>query len=344
MKILTLNKLELLKPDNDFIIIVDNLVYQKFSSSLKILEQHQQHLITIKLQASEKIKSMPTLLEVFKKINSVKCKKNTLLIAIGGGTILDLAGLVASLWMRGITWYALPTTVLSQVDSCYGGKTAINFEDRKNILGTIYPPEKIYLHHSFVTQLSKDLHFQGMSEVFKHALLKNDSTLRENIKQILEKNQTIALSLIKKSLQIKKFFVDLDLFEKKSSRIYLNLGHSIAHSLEQIASKKFTHGQALWWGLYLELLLSIKLGGKNLSPWLLAIQNYLMTRTYYKNQLSFIKNSIDTLIINSMDDKKNTQKSKLTFVALHAPGKPYVCKLAPKPCISYLKIKLQELN
>lgn len=322
-----------------FIIIADKTIQKKFPTFIKKIQDDPQHLGTILVTSGEKLKSSKSFFEIVSKLSKFNCQKDSILLAIGGGTVLDLVGLLANLWMRGITWYAYPTTVLAQVDSCLGGKTAINFKNRKNILGTIYQPSKIFIYHSFVSSLPDELKIEGSSEIFKHALLNNELTMLHELKKM-----KLSQALIKKSLLIKEKYIAQDLHEKKGLRIKLNLGHTFGHALEQMLPKYFNHGAAVWWGLKMELTLSQLLGAKKLKPWIDVIDNILLSRKTYEVERRIITKNLTQIFSNTKLDKKNTHKSPLTFILLKAPGKSTICHQVPINAMKHMQHSLELMH
>lgn len=319
-----------------FIILIDGIVLARYKNSLDDIEKNPYHLKTISLTSGEKCKSLKSLNAIFKTMNKLSCPKNTVVIAIGGGTILDLSGLIASLWMRGISWYSIPTTLLAQVDSCFGGKTAINFENRKNLIGTIYPAQKIYIFHEFIKNLPIQLHLDGASEIFKHALLTNDSKLVNSIAILITNKNPLSQHIIKKSLAIKKSIIGSDLHEKNKARIKLNFGHTLGHALEELFPKVFNHGRAIWWGLKLELLLHDNV--KHYHTEIQIVNLALESHPDFAKELKLITKNVSKIVIQAVQDKKNTNTHELTLIQISKTREAKICHLP----ITYVTSKLQK--
>ena len=184
-----------------------------------------------------------------------------MIICLGGGTITDLGGFVASTFKRGIDLILLPTTLLAMVDAAIGGKNGVNLSSNhgnlKNQIGTFHLPKFIGLNASWLESLPERELRSGKSEMIKHALLFGE---KNYIDQVLNTEISELEGLIVKSAQIKQNIVDQDLFEK-GSRAQLNLGHTIAHALETLASKNgedLRHGEAVARGLAFALKVSNK--------------------------------------------------------------------------------------
>lgn len=172
--------------------------------------------------------------------------RSDVIVAVGGGVVGDLSGFVASTYMRGIDFYNIPTTLLSQVDSSIGGKTAIDFNGVKNIIGAFYQPKKVLIDSSTLLSLDDRLLSAGLAESVKMAatfnkdlfdLIKNSSRLMDNIDEI-----------IIESLKIKKYVVENDPYEKNLRRV-LNFGHTIGHGIESSLNGKLYHGECVALGM-----------------------------------------------------------------------------------------------
>ena len=171
--------------------------------------------------------------------------KNDCIVAVGGGVVGDLAGFVASVYMRGITFYNVPTTLLSQVDSSIGGKTAIDKQGIKNIIGAFYPPHKVIIDPVVLKTLeTRQLH-SGLVEAIKMGLTSDESLF----KLIKDSNDLFAdiEQIIIKSLQVKRYIVEIDPKEKNLRRV-LNFGHTIGHAIES-HSGTLLHGESVGIGM-----------------------------------------------------------------------------------------------
>lgn len=186
----------------------------------------------------------------FKNILAFMIQKNftrsDCVIAVGGGVVGDLGGFVSSCYMRGIDFYNIPTTLLSQVDSSIGGKTAINFQGVKNIIGSFYQPKKVIIDSNTLETLNDRLIHAGLVEAIKMAttydkelfeLIENTKNLKDDIDKI-----------IYKSLLIKKMVVEEDPLEK-SIRKTLNFGHTLGHAIEVLSNGSLYHGEAVGIGM-----------------------------------------------------------------------------------------------
>ncbi len=221
----------------------------------------------VNIQCGENIKSIDVFKKLTEKLIKLKINRKSIIIAIGGGTLGDLVGFIASTLLRGLEFYLIPTTLLSQVDSSIGGKNGINTIYGKNLIGTFYQPKKVLIDISILKSLSKREIKAGYSEIVKHALI-NDYIffcwLERNINKLLNLNKSILEKAIYKSIMIKLSYVKND--EKENllnnhSRAMLNFGHTIGHAIENHYNyKKFNHGEAISIGMITEAKISNHLG------------------------------------------------------------------------------------
>ncbi len=186
------------------------------------------------------------------------------LVAFGGGVVGDLGGFVASTYMRGIPYVQLPTTLLAQVDSSVGGKTAVNLPEGKNLVGSFYQPRYVGIDPSVLETLPETELRSGLGEIIKSGLLRSEELFRRAVAYSSPSGGSIeperAVSMIKESLEIKAGVVSKDRKDRGIRRI-LNLGHTIGHGLEASGGfEDLTHGEAVLWGLVGELEISGRRG------------------------------------------------------------------------------------
>jgi 3-dehydroquinate synthase len=190
------------------------------------------------------------------------CKRKDLLIAIGGGIVGDVAGFAASIYMRGIPFVQVPTTLLSMVDSSVGGKNGVNYKNIKNYIGTYYQPKQVFIDVDFIKTLPEEEYLNGLAEVIKTAFLFDDvlvEKLEKNYKAILAKAPESLEDIIISTIKHKIAVVEAD--EKEASiRRLLNFGHTIGHAIEVDSHFEIKHGFAVAKGMYLETLYGEKSG------------------------------------------------------------------------------------
>ncbi len=227
----------------------------------------QKNLNVIIIRCGEKIKTIDGYRYLTEKLIKNNINRKSALIAIGGGTLGDLVGFVASTVLRGLNFFLIPTTLLSQVDSSIGGKNGINTVYGKNLLGTFYQPKEVLIDISILNSLPKREIKAGYAEIIKHALIKDYSFfcwLEKNANQLLKLEKSILEKAIYKSIMIKLFYVKNDekeLLHNKYSRGMLNFGHTIGHAIESYYNyNKLNHGEAISIGMIAEAKISNHLG------------------------------------------------------------------------------------
>lgn len=252
---------DLLEDQSQTVIIIDSAVTNFVRDRCKNFDQ----LNIIELAAGKESKTFTTLTNIFSKLEQLNLSRNGKIIAIGGGVIGDVAGLAACLWYRGCELVHVPTTLLASVDSCLGGKTAINLDTTINAIGSYYHPSQIIIDTDFLENLPARELKSGLAEVIKYSVLGNEEITkmlnRYNYKEIIHYEnlkQLISLCLMQK---IKFVVGDV---EESNKRLFLNLGHTIGHALEInsiIKGKEMLrHGEGVALGLIAISKIAVKVG------------------------------------------------------------------------------------
>ena len=232
----------------DAIYIIDEKIYDLF------LKNYLKRKIFLKIFSNEKTKDFKNLDKIL-NFYLKHVTKNIKIIAIGGGVVQDVVSFISSIFRRGIEWYFIPSTIISQGDSCIGGKTSINFKGIKNQLGNFYPPKKIILNDTFIQRLPKDEFFSGLGEMSHYYYLSNKKNFYFFRKQLLDLNNINLKKLIINSLKIKKKFIEIDEFDKKE-RLVLNYGHTFGHAIEKLTL--MPHGISVAFGMDIANYISLK--------------------------------------------------------------------------------------
>lgn len=240
-------------------IVTDDTIYKTYKHLFSILEANGLEIFI--MASGESSKSELTLFQLLSHLAKCGFTRKDLLIALGGGVVGDLTGFAASIYMRGIQWLSVPTTLLAQVDSSVGGKTAINLPEGKNMVGSFYNPIAVFICPLFIKTLHRDELLSGIGELIKYAYLADYGMLKdiERLSESWNLNSDLpseSLSqLITEAIAIKSEVVIKD-FKEEHERKYLNLGHSFGHAIESIENFKLPHGvcvaQGIWWILALE--------------------------------------------------------------------------------------------
>ena len=238
--------------------------YENLRNQLNCLKLSIELLV---IEPGEKSKSWGSLQKTLEWLIKKEIGKNDYIIAFGGGVIGDLVGLAASLLRRGVNLVQIPTTLLSQVDSSIGGKTAINSSEAKNVIGSFYQPKIVLCDISFLKTLDERQFLSGYSEILKMAMVFDEkffAYLDENWKEILDQRDKQITNVVTTSLSLKAMVVEQD-EQEKGERALLNFGHTFGHAFESYFgySEKLLHGEAVALGMGLATKLSVTL---NLLP------------------------------------------------------------------------------
>lgn len=216
-------------------------------------------LLTI--SPGESSKSLQVCVQLVKKLLEMGADRSFGLLALGGGVVGDLTGFAASVYMRGIPYIQLPTTLLAQVDSSIGGKTGVDLEEGKNLIGTFYQPKAVFVDVAFLESLPKTGIQEGLAEVVKYGLIEEPELLGElergpNLVESQDPGQMEAF--VERCCLIKKRFVEMDERDRGLRRI-LNLGHTVGHALEAASGYRISHGQGVAIGMAAAARLSAKM-------------------------------------------------------------------------------------
>lgn len=211
----------------------------------------------IEIEAGEDLKTIETATQIWEILSEFETDRKALLINLGGGVITDLGGFIASTYKRGIRFINIPTTLLGMCDASIGGKTGIDHQFLKNIIGTFSQPEKIFLYPNFLETLPFEQLRSGFAEMLKHGLITDEKHWNDLI-SIKDLSAESVASLIERSMNIKSEIVEKD-FKEQNLRKILNFGHTIGHAVESLFLKKnqiIPHGECVALGMIAETHLS----------------------------------------------------------------------------------------
>ena len=296
-------------------VVIDKKVEQIYGKTIReVVNSFASKKYFLVLTSNEKIKSFSAISEIFNKLFEQKFGKDTLIIAIGGGTIGDAAGFAASIYMRGVSLIHIPTTLLSAVDSSIGGKAGINFQQTKNLIGSFYQPDMVLIDTGFISSLpTKDL-ISGMGEVVKYSYLTDKKFYRkllDNFELILQKDSDFLSNIIYESIKIKSAIVSQDEKEQTGLRKILNFGHTFAHAYESNLSYKIDHGKAVVAGIVNALCLSLELKLIDNHQYKYMLELPMKFRSYLNHKKVNPKAMIEAMKY----DKKNRQ-GNIQFVLI----------------------------
>jgi len=225
---------------NATILIDDRLTSTLPSNDRKIIQ----------VTAVEDNKSLEQAAPIMAKLRELGAHRRTHLLAIGGGIIQDISTFVASIYMRGISWSYMPTTLLGMVDSCVGGKSSINVYGYKNLVGNFYPPTEIIIDLDFLRTLNAEQMIGGLCEAAKICYARSAEEFAAYLADEPRINMTPAQAerIVVRSLRGKQWFIEIDEFDQKE-RLLLNFGHTFGHALEAGTDFRITHGVAVGVGM-----------------------------------------------------------------------------------------------
>ena len=240
-----------LKNKNKILIITDDGIPKNHIKKLKNTINNK-NVYIFSLKSGEKSKSFSSYQKILNKLFELKFDRSDIVIAFGGGVVGDITGFSAATYMRGIKYIQIPTTLLAQVDSSVGGKTAINVAQGKNLVGAFYNPSLVIVSTYFLNTLSDEEFKSGLGEVVKYALIGNKklrSIIERNSQQIISREESVLKSIIEESIKTKSKIVTKD--EKENGiRAILNFGHTFGHAIEAYKNYKgITHGAAITLGM-----------------------------------------------------------------------------------------------
>lgn len=239
--------------DHQPVIITSDHLQNELKEPLSQMVQKLTNPLILCLKDGEKYKNMDSVQQILKQMFEHDLTRKTVVLAVGGGNVGDVAGFLASIFLRGVPFIQIPTTLLAMVDSSIGGKTGVDNEFGKNLIGAFYTPKAVLLDESFLKSLPKDELACGMAEVIKHAIIADRDLF------LKLKNGSFDASLIEQALKVKADIVYSDPFEQ-NIRAYLNLGHTYGHAIEKISRYEIKHGFAVAMGLVLATRMAKKLG------------------------------------------------------------------------------------
>ena len=246
-----LNNYELPQPN---LIVSDTNIAPLWGNKLS----QQMSIPVVSIPAGESHKSLETVRKLYDQFLLHDLDRSSLILAVGGGVVGDVAGFAAATYMRGMRWVNIPTTLLSMIDASIGGKVGVNLPQGKNMIGAFYPPEMVLADPKTLSTLPAQEYNAGLAEVIKHGIIA-DAELFSSVN-----TQSLPLSrdFLQKALEVKINIVQRDPFEH-AERAKLNLGHTIGHGIEAASDYKLRHGEAIAIGLYAETLLAEQIGIAN---------------------------------------------------------------------------------
>ena len=318
------SSLEQIVSKEDVVILTDENVHafhaEKFSGYR-----------VIKFVAGEQHKNQQTVDLIIAELIKLEADKNTFLIGVGGGVVTDITGYVAAVYMRGIPFGLVPTSILAMVDAAIGGKNGIDVGVYKNMVGTIRQPGFIFYDHSFLRTLPVNEWVNGFAEIIKHACIKDAllfSTLERYSLHDFRTDETLIADLVEKNVEIKSAIVMQDEFEKGDRKL-LNFGHTIGHAIENLC--RLPHGHAVSIGIVVACNLSEQLSGLHFS----AAKRVVLLLSKYHLPVDIEADHEKVFEILKMDKKR--AGDKMNFILLNKIGNAEIHPIALNELHHHLK-------
>ena len=295
------------------IFITDENVFAAHEKQLK-------NRNTVVLKAGEEHKIQATVDSIIEQLIEMEADRKTILVGVGGGVVTDITGYVASIYMRGISFGFIPTSLLAMVDASIGGKNGIDVGVYKNMVGVIRQPSFLLFDSMLLQTLPDDEWRNGFAEIIKHASIKDAvmfKQLEQNDLDFYQKKRKELGALIQRNALLKTKVVQQDEFEKGDRKL-LNFGHTLGHALEN--QYELSHGQAISIGMVYASSLSQKLNGFTNADRVVG----LLTQYGLPTSTQFDKDKVINVL--KMDKKKT--KSNINFILLEKIGKAFIREIS----------------
>lgn len=294
------------------------------SNILKFYGKYFDDYPVITLGLGEQNKTLTTIDYIMNKLVEFEADRTTYVVGVGGGIISDITGFAASIYMRGLRFGFITTTLLSQVDASVGGKNGVNFKGYKNMVGVFNQPEFVICDIEMLKTLDRQEFIGGFAEIIKHGAIKDKNLfefIENNYQTALDYNYNSILRMVRDSVIIKSKVVEEDEREKGERR-KLNFGHTFGHAIEKITS--ISHGQAVAIGMNMAAQASVKLG------MLQAEEAERLKKLIVNMQLPFSLPLDKTELFNAMKKDKKREGEEIHLVLLKSIGEATIVNISYK--------------
>ncbi|MCD8346470.1 MAG: 3-dehydroquinate synthase [Lachnospiraceae bacterium] len=275
-------------------------------------------VLSFELPAGEANKNLEHVRELYEVLIQAGFDRHDYLLALGGGVVGDLTGFTAATYLRGIRFIQVPTTLLSQIDSSIGGKTGVDFDSYKNMVGAFHQPSLVYINIKTLHTLPDDQFASGMGELLKHGLILDADYYEwviDHMSDIEDRKFSILLIMVARSCELKKFIVEKDPKETTGERALLNFGHTLGHAIEKLKNFELLHGQCVALGTIAAAYISWQRG-------MIDEEEFFEIRDMnvgFGLPISFEGPTADEIVAASKKDKK-MDSGKIRFVLLDKIG------------------------
>jgi len=308
--------------DRKIAIITDSNVQPLYGDAIKEqLSTVSKNVFIYAIPAGEENKNLKEIEKIYEYLIQNHFDRHDLLIALGGGVVGDMTGFAAATYLRGIAFVQIPTTLLAQCDSSIGGKTGVDFNAYKNMVGAFYMPKLVYMNVNVLKTLDGRQFASGFAEVMKHGLIKDLDFylwLLDNMVEISDREIDVLIEMIHRSCEVKKAVVEKDPTEK-GDRALLNFGHTIGHAIEKYKNFELLHGECVALGCIAAAYISWK-------------KEYISMEDYYEVRDMFVPFglpiSVEDIdieeVIKLMKSDKKADSNKIRFILLKKIGKAFI--------------------
>lgn len=245
-----------------YVIVTDSNVNRLYGPTMQDgMERAGLKASVIEIPAGESSKNISVVMDVAGRLLAQGADRETMLVALGGGVVGDLTGFIASVYMRSVPYIQVPTTLIGQLDSAIGGKTAVDLPQGKNLLGTFYQPRAVFADVNFLDTLPDREFCNGLAEMIKYGIIEDENLFRrleEDMDAVKSRDSALLLKIIETCCRIKKSIVEIDEGEHGLRRI-LNFGHTLGHALEAASEYKLSHGEGVALGMIAAARLSTRM-------------------------------------------------------------------------------------
>ena len=305
-------------------VIADSNTQKLFGTQvMEELAKCCKKVIMYAFPAGEKSKTLDTVKNIYKELIEAKFDRRDMLVALGGGVVGDITGYTAATYLRGIDFIQIPTTLLAQADSSIGGKTGVDFDGYKNMVGAFYMPRLVYMNISTLKELDERQYYAGFAEVMKSALIKDAlfyEWLLDHMYEIHDRELEVLEEMVERSCTVKKLVVEKDPTEK-GDRALLNFGHTIGHAIEKNQNFEMLHGECVALGMVAAAYLSWK------HNWLSMEEYYEVRDMLVPFNLPISIDNLDTrAILELTKSDKKMEAGQIKFVLLKKVGKAVIDK------------------
>lgn len=298
-------------------IVSDSTVAGLYAQDVRQAFAGQYQVDTFVFPAGERQKNLDTVRDLYRFLIERKYSRKDLLVALGGGVTGDLCGFAAATYLRGIDFIQVPTTLLAQVDSSVGGKTGVDFEQFKNMVGAFYQPRLVYMNMSTLDTLNDELFVCGMGEILKSALIRDAELyqwLGEHRHEVMNRDKEALAHMIRECCRIKSEVVESDPTEQ-GVRAILNFGHTIGHAVEKLMDFTMLHGQCVGVGMAAAVWLSYRKGLLKESE-----MSFILELNRYYGLPDHVEGLTAQDVLNAMRSDKKAADGSTKFILLDSIG------------------------